>query len=90
MTIEVDERLKAAIEVWDKLSEASQDSIKDLIKTGKMDYYQGSYDALSSVHIAFNTSPEHAKQACSRLVILAYLILNHEDLNLLDQKRIIN
>ena len=90
MTFEIDEKLELAKNVWDNMNESSREEIKRLITAGSKDYYLGYFDGLSQIHNAFNTSIEKAQTDCSRLIVLAYLILHSEDLNILENRKFVN
>lgn len=87
---EVDEKLKLAQDVWEQMNEDSKEEVKRLIAVGNKEYYTGYFDGLSQVHNAFNVSTEKAQQDCSRLIVLAYIILNYKDLNILGDRKYIN
>lgn len=85
-----DPKLKLAKDVWDQMNSTSKEEIKRLIKAGSKEYYAGYFDGLSQIHNAFNVSTEKAQESCSRLIVLAFIILNNEDLNILENRKFIN
>lgn len=90
MTIETDEKLQLAKNLWDKLSEDSKEEIKKYIINNKPDYYMGAFDHLSQVYKALEISKEEAYKVCSQLITLSYLVINHKDLNLLEDRKYVN